>query len=193
VPKPGVSVLTPAKLKKTSSGLASTKKNGYKKPKPGDSIWPSTDDDTTSQGGKGTQYDEWADSSDDDDEGLPFGQSPPKTMTFHVPQRRLLRTPGKFPLKTHIIPPTKLVTKLNLSGNTAKEASKRIVSDLLLSAGHGRFGGEVGGEELTDEMIDEFDIDLDVNHDGDGLDLDMGEPTSPSVVRGRGLVDDESF
>ena len=36
--------------------------------------------------------------------------SPPKTMQFHVPQSRLLRTP-------------------------AREASKRIVEDLLMSAG----------------------------------------------------------
>lgn len=32
--------------------------------------------------------------SDSDDEGLE-GMSPPKTMQFHVPQTRLLRTPGK--------------------------------------------------------------------------------------------------
>lgn len=32
--------------------------------------------------------------SDGDDGGLPFGQSPPKTMQFHVPQSRLLKTPG---------------------------------------------------------------------------------------------------
>lgn len=33
--------------------------------------------------------------SDSDDEGGLEGMSPPKTMQFHVPQTRLLRTPGK--------------------------------------------------------------------------------------------------
>ena len=33
--------------------------------------------------------------SDSDDEGELEGMSPPKTMQFHVPQSRLLRTPGK--------------------------------------------------------------------------------------------------
>jgi DASH complex subunit ASK1 len=84
-------------------------------------------------------------------------------MTFHVPQRRLLRTP-------------------------AKEASKRIVSDLLMSAGHGHVGnGDGEDEEFTDEVeIDEFDIDIDAEA------YEMGEATSPSVVRG-GRVEDESF
>lgn len=48
--------------------------------------------------------------SDSDDEREMEGMSPPKTMQFHVPQSRLLRTP-------------------------AREASKRIVEDLLLTAG----------------------------------------------------------
>ena len=54
----------------------------------------------------------WDSDSDDDDEGdmMGMGMSPPKTMQFHVPQPRLLRTP-------------------------AREASKRIVEDLLLTAG----------------------------------------------------------
>ncbi|KAK5175576.1 DASH complex subunit ask1 [Saxophila tyrrhenica] len=50
-----------------------------------------------------------SDDSDDDDDG--YGDmSPPKTMQFHVPQSRLMQTP-------------------------AREASKRIVDDLLLTAG----------------------------------------------------------
>ncbi|KAI5307292.1 deubiquitinating enzyme [Ascosphaera pollenicola] len=53
-----------------------------------------------------------------------FGGSPPKTMQFHVPQTRLLQTP-------------------------AKEASRRIVSDLLTTA---------GGSEITDENIATPDI-----------------------------------
>ncbi|OAT04321.1 hypothetical protein BDBG_00899 [Blastomyces gilchristii SLH14081] len=66
---------------------------------------------------------EWPsdDDLDDDDEDDPtalFGHSPPKTIQFHIPQSRLLQTP-------------------------AKEASKRIVSELLYTAGC--------GDDITDE------------------------------------------
>ena len=57
-------------------------------------------------GKRGKQQQIW-DSDSDDDEG---DMSPPKTMQFHVPQPMLLRTP-------------------------AREASRRIVEDLLLTAG----------------------------------------------------------
>lgn len=56
-PKPGTSVLTPAKP-------------GGHRP-----VWDSDDD------------------LDDEDED--FGPSPPKTMQFHIPQSRLMKTPGK--------------------------------------------------------------------------------------------------
>ncbi|KAL8793779.1 MAG: hypothetical protein Q9195_003609 [Heterodermia aff. obscurata] len=79
---PGVSLLTPAKGK----GGAREK-----------------------VGGKQTEKGVW-DSDSDDEGGLEEGLSPPKTMQFHIPKERLLRTP-------------------------AREASKRIVEDLLLSAG----------------------------------------------------------
>lgn len=39
---------------------------------------------------------EW--DSDEDEDGEEAGLSPPKTMQFHVPQPRLLRTPGEFSL-----------------------------------------------------------------------------------------------
>ncbi|KAL8701331.1 MAG: hypothetical protein Q9201_004971 [Fulgogasparrea decipioides] len=97
---PGVSVLTPARGKK---GMTPMRK-------------PS---DKTS--GKDVVKDIWdSDSDDDDSEGLAGGMSPPKTMQFHVPQSRLLRTP-------------------------AREASKKIVQDLLLTA----------GGNVTDEFEDE--------------------------------------
>ena len=38
----------------------------------------------------------WDSDSDDEDEGLPEGMSPPKTMQFHIPQSKLLKTPGTF-------------------------------------------------------------------------------------------------
>jgi DASH complex subunit ASK1 len=58
IPKPGMSVLTPAKKSAGKSAM-----------------WDSDDD---------LDY-------DDDD----LGPSPPKTMQFHIPQSRLMRTPGK--------------------------------------------------------------------------------------------------
>lgn len=58
-PKPGISVLTPAKGKKP--------------------VWDSDDD------------------FDDDDMDFVGGPSPPKTMQFHIPQSRLMKTPGLSP------------------------------------------------------------------------------------------------
>lgn len=52
----------------------------------------------------------WDSDEDEDGVGGGMGISPPKTMQFHIPQGRLMRTP-------------------------AREASKRIVEDLLLTAG----------------------------------------------------------
>lgn len=60
-PKPGISVLTPAK-----SGTG-------KQP-----VWDSDDEI-------------------DDDDNDHLGASPPKTMQFHIPQSRLMKTPGLFP------------------------------------------------------------------------------------------------
>ncbi|OQE41236.1 hypothetical protein PENCOP_c005G00125 [Penicillium coprophilum] len=102
IPKPGMSVLTPAKKSAGKSAM-----------------WDSDDD---------FDY--------DDDEDL--GPSPPKTMQFHIPQSRLMRTP-------------------------AREASKRIVTDLLATAGAG-------------DITDDFDDDQ-----------------SPSVIRRMERLEDETF
>lgn len=78
---PGVSVLTPAKktvsqrdvdedMQEDAKPLEATKMKSAK-------VWDS-------------------DSDDDDDEGLLEGMSPPKTMQFHIPQSKLLRTPGRW-------------------------------------------------------------------------------------------------
>ena len=83
------------------------------------------------------------DSDDDDDDWL---GSPPKTMQFHVPQSRLMQTP-------------------------AREASKRIVEDLLLTA----------GADATDD-IEGID---------DEEEIVLEEP-SPSVIR-KYDVEDDSF
>ncbi|KAK0275952.1 DASH complex subunit ask1 [Friedmanniomyces endolithicus] len=79
-------------------------------------------------------------SDEDDDSDL---MSPPKTMQFHVPQSRLMQTP-------------------------AREASRKIVEDLLLTA----------GADATDE----------IEAEGDEL-----EEASPSVVRRAYDVDDDTF
>ena len=68
---PGVSVLTPSRGN-AQAGKAPTYTSG---------VWDSDEDD-----------------ADDD---FVFGQSPPKTMQFHVPQNRLLKTPGTFTLIYH--------------------------------------------------------------------------------------------
>jgi DASH complex subunit ASK1 len=82
-------------------------------------------------------------SDDDDDTGDGFGgMSPPKTMQFYVPQSRLMQTP-------------------------AREASKRIVEDLLLTA----------GADGTDDDIEGLD------------DPSVIDEPSPSVVR-RAYEDD---
>ncbi|KUI53721.1 DASH complex subunit ask1 [Cytospora mali] len=84
---PGVSVQTPATAKKTKDVYA---------PK--------------DEGSRGRQKDEITWGSDDDDEGLYGGMSPPKTIQFALPPSKLLQTP-------------------------AREASRRIVDDILLTAG----------------------------------------------------------
>ena len=97
VPKPGVSVLTPAKQKAAASSRISdsARKLGSEKGKA--SIWTSSDNGDTGnmQDARAAANDGWEDSDEDSDGDLAYGQSPPKTMTFHVPQRRLMRTPGE--------------------------------------------------------------------------------------------------
>ncbi|KAK4985017.1 DASH complex subunit ask1 [Elasticomyces elasticus] len=81
----------------------------------------------------------WGD-SDSDEDTADMGVSPPKTMQFHVPQSRLLQTP-------------------------AREASRRIVEDLLMTA----------GADATGEI------------EGDG------EDESPILVRRKADWDDDTF
>lgn len=68
---PGVSVLTPAKRSKDATLLKGLGRE--------------------TGGAKAGIWD-----SDSDEDELEVGMSPPKTMQFHVPQGRLLRTPGKL-------------------------------------------------------------------------------------------------
>ncbi|OJK04830.1 hypothetical protein ASPACDRAFT_1884461 [Aspergillus aculeatus ATCC 16872] len=112
-PKPGMSVLTPMK------GGTGRQGGG----------WDSDDDDIGGRYGGGAAF-------SDEDEDL--GPSPPKTMQFHIPQSRLMKTP-------------------------AKEASKRIVEDLLFTA---------GANDTTDDIVEE---------------------QSPSVIRRVEKLEDETF
>ncbi|KAL9126396.1 MAG: hypothetical protein Q9217_004541 [Psora testacea] len=84
---PGVSVLTPAKRWNEGGGRSEIIVKSVAQEK--ESLW---------------------DSDSEGDEAGGADMSPPKTLQFHVPQGRLVRTP-------------------------AREASKRIVEDLLLTAG----------------------------------------------------------
>lgn len=72
----------------------------------------------------------WESDSDEDEDDVykELGMSPPKTIQFVFPQSKLLQTPGK-----HTTPPL----QQNLMMRLAREASKRIVEDLLATAGAG--------------------------------------------------------
>jgi DASH complex subunit ASK1 len=105
----------------------------------------------------------------DDTTTSQFDMSPPKTMQFHVPQSRLLQTP-------------------------AREASRRIVDDLLMTAGadatdeiegaEGNAEAYDAGEELTGRygrlVLDGFEDDDDF----------LTEEGSPSLVVKRAQADD---
>lgn len=95
---PGISILTPAKGgsdARAGRNAATTTMTpaGKGKGRPGN-LWDSDDED-----------------EDGDMEGM--GMSPPKTMQFHVPQSRLMRTPGQwcfffFLFRLFYIPPPSL-------------------------------------------------------------------------------------
>lgn len=90
---PGVSVLTPAR------GRQATQTQGQSRiPKP--------EVDYAQQTPQTAQRGNWdINSSDEEDSDVQFG-SPPKTMQFHVPQTRLLKTPGLLPsIYNSLFPP----------------------------------------------------------------------------------------
>jgi len=95
----------------------------------------------------GTIFD---DDSDEEEDDLDF--SPPKTIQFHIPQSKLLQTPGKlFNL------PKGLAT---LTRFPAREASKRIVDDLLMTAG-GDITDSTGGMDEDSPSVVRRQMDLD--------------------------------
>ncbi|OKL64379.1 hypothetical protein UA08_00768 [Talaromyces atroroseus] len=103
-PRPGTSVLTPGNNKNKNNS------------------WDSDDD---ADDRFGAEFDD----DDDDDTATGLGVSPPKTMQFHIPHSRLMKTP-------------------------AKEASKRIVSDLLATAG----GGTGTSSSIYNDDDDSFQL-----------------------------------
>lgn len=139
---PGVSVLTPA-ARRTANGKPPTTSTGRQLFSPQDKAYISAKANTQTREptNDGIFSSPFASGEDEDDA---FGMSPPKTMQFHVPQSRLIQTP-------------------------AREASKRIVDDLLLTA----------GADATDEI------------EG-GEEIDFSEP-SPSVVKKAWMEDDDTF
>ncbi|PCH07296.1 DASH complex, subunit Ask1 [Penicillium occitanis (nom. inval.)] len=128
-PRPGVSVLTPAKPRLSLVGNKKMTTTGG---------WESDDEDF--------------DAYDPEDTAAALGFSPPKTMQFHIPHSRLMKTP-------------------------AKEASKRIVSDLLATAG--------GTGTTADDMTEDF-----YNRYRAGAEEDEHSPT---VVRSGGRLEDDTF
>ena len=75
---PGVSVLTPARKKNVPKPRAETDEEGEFK----------------ALGKAMGKAKVWDSDSEDEDEDFLEGMSPPKTMQFHIPQSKLLRTPG---------------------------------------------------------------------------------------------------
>ncbi|KAF2684133.1 hypothetical protein K458DRAFT_339339 [Lentithecium fluviatile CBS 122367] len=73
--------------------------------------------------------------TDSEEEGDDLGFSPPKTIQFHIPQSKLLQTP-------------------------AREASKRIVEDLLMTAG-GDITDTTGGMDEDSPSVVRRQVDLD--------------------------------
>lgn len=104
---PGVSVQTPATARKTKDVYADRGEES-----------------------RGRQRDVITWDSDEDD--VYGGMSPPKTIQFALPPSKLLQTPGKLSSCTGSV-----YVKCRIAdfGMEAREASKRIVDDILLTAG----------------------------------------------------------
>lgn len=83
---PGVSVQTPAAMKKSRDIFASARKSGD----------GGADDARAEKSRGGQRYEiDWDSDEDDDDLDLYAGMSPPKTIQFALPPSKLLQTPGE--------------------------------------------------------------------------------------------------
>ncbi|KAG5927944.1 hypothetical protein E4U42_001536 [Claviceps africana] len=119
---PGVSVQTPARGGKTSrDAFASAARGGA------EDVGPSTtggpEGAAKAQGRQKYEIDWDSDGDGDDDDDLYAGMSPPKTIQFALPPSKLLQTP-------------------------AREASRRIVDDILMDA-----GAELESSEYSPTMV----------------------------------------
>lgn len=101
----------------------------------------------------------WDSGSDTGDAFFGAGVSPPKTVALNFPGSRVAVTP-------------------------AREASRRLVEDLVRTAGGGSVTDEMSGEMRQPRWGDEGDVELDMSL------ADPEEEDSPSVVRVRGGADD---
>lgn len=105
----------------------------------------------------------WDSDSEDGDDGQggntldELGMSPPKTMQFHIPASRLMQTP-------------------------AREASKRIVEDLLMTAGVGNETSTLDDLRLSERGEEGYGRGWEDEDEGMGLG-GLEEDDSPSVVR----------
>ncbi|KAG5984335.1 hypothetical protein E4U55_005220 [Claviceps digitariae] len=118
---PGVSVQTPARGQKISRDVFASAAGGA-----GDAGPSTTREDlegaTKSRGRQKYEID-WDSDGDGDDDDLYAGMSPPKTIQFALPPSKLLQTP-------------------------AREASRRIVDDILIDA-----GAELESSEYSPTMV----------------------------------------
>ena len=111
---PGVSVQTPATARKSRDAFVTT---------------AAGDEDPTMQGGRQRYEIDWESDEEGDDADLYAGMSPPKTIQFALPPSKLLQTPGEYRL---LLPAMTGHVELTF---TARQASKRIVDDILIDAG----------------------------------------------------------
>jgi len=141
---PGVSILTPARSKAlTVTTDVPTTSTGRVLFSPQDKAHTQAQSQIRTRNSNifSSPSDPYENNDDNSEDDIP-DISPPKTMQFHIPTSRLLQTP-------------------------AREASKRIVEDLLLTA----------GADVTDEIEGVDDESL------------VAEP-GPSVVRNRGWLEE---
>ncbi|KAI0198942.1 DASH complex subunit Ask1-domain-containing protein [Astrocystis sublimbata] len=140
---PGVSVQTPATSKKRDI-FADERAREEERGLDGDGK------------GKGKERDEitWESDEDEFEDSVFGGMSPPKTIHFALPPSKLLQTPGRcfhfsclfrlsfscfFPTLSLSVQPLSLVCEkrkqLTMMLKIAREASRRIVDDILITAG----------------------------------------------------------
>jgi len=123
---PGVSVQTPATARKTRDVFASDADGGG-----------GGRDEAGHQARRAKPKDEitWESDSDEDGDALYGGMSPPKTIQFALPPSKLLQTPGENKPCCQFLVLVNVERAVLMELGTATEASKRIVENILFTAG----------------------------------------------------------